>query len=151
MPALLHWLKGVQTKWKAAWWSVLVLLYELFFRLYALFVLAEQECGLFRYVLRTALLCTPILSVTTSLRNIGEAAVAVESAQTVTIIRYYCDYFFDYTHYFTTKSRIFGLDFIARPFKSQSKNPSGQSLVSAVHWRGGEMRTREFGAFTWTP
>ena len=43
----------------------------------------------------------------------GEAVIAVESAQNVTIIRYYCDYFFDYTHYFTTKSRIFGLEFIA--------------------------------------
>jgi hypothetical protein len=48
------------------------------------------HCGLCRLVLRTALLCTPILSVTTSLWNIGEAAVAVKSAQTVTIIR---DYF----------------------------------------------------------
>ncbi len=48
----------------------------------------------------------------TELWNIGEAAVAVEIAQTVTIIRYYfalvhyyCDYFFDYTQYSTTKSR----------------------------------------------
>ena len=88
--------------------------------LYALFVLAEQDCGPCKYVLCTAFLCTPILCVTTSLWNIGEAAVAVESAQTVTIIRYYfalchyyCNYFFDYTHYSTTKSRNFGLEFIA--------------------------------------
>ncbi len=50
------------------------------------------------------------LSVTTSLCNIGEAAAAVESAQSVTIIRdyftlfhYYCDYFFNYTHYSMTR------------------------------------------------
>ncbi len=90
--------------------------YTLFFLLYALsFVLAKQDCGLCKYVLRTVFLCTPILSVTTSLWKIGEAAVAVESAQTVTISRddfalfhYYCDYFFNYTHYSTlaAKSRI---------------------------------------------
>ncbi len=75
---------------ESAWWSVPALLYALFFLIYALFVLAEPECGLCRYVLRTVLLCTPILSVTTSFWNIGEAAVAVESAQPVPFI---CDYF----------------------------------------------------------
>ena len=90
MPAHLHRLEGAQTEWKAAWWSVPVLLYTLFCLFYALFVLAEQDCSPCKYVLRTAFLCTPILSVATSLWNIGEAAVAVESAQSVTIIR---DYF----------------------------------------------------------
>jgi hypothetical protein len=117
MPASahLHRLEGSQTEWKAALWSVPALLYALFkaalwsvpallyalcFLIYTLFVLVEQECGLCRYVLRTALLCTPTLSVKTRLWNIGEAAVAVESAQAVTTIHdyftlchYYCDFF----------------------------------------------------------
>jgi hypothetical protein len=75
MPAHLHRLEGAQTEWKAAWWSVPVLLYALFFLLYALFVVAEQDCGFCKCVLRTAFLCTLILSVTTSLWNIAEAAV----------------------------------------------------------------------------
>ena len=99
MPAHLHRLEGAQTEWKAAWWSVPVLLYALFFLLYALFVLAEQDCGPYKYVLRNAFLRTPILCVTTSLWNIGEATIGVESAQTVTII---LDYFCNYTHYSTT-------------------------------------------------
>ena len=103
MPAHLHRLEGAQTEWKTAWWSVPVPLYALFFLLCALFYLAEQDCCPCKYVLCTAFLCTPILCVTTSLWNIREAAIAVESAQTVTIIRYYfalchyyCDYLFDY-------------------------------------------------------
>ena len=100
MPAHLHRLEGAQTEWKAAWWSVLVPCYTLFFLLYALFVLAEQDCGPCNYVLRTAFLCTPILCVTTSLWNIREAAIGCKSAQleTVTII---LDYFCNYTHYST--------------------------------------------------
>ena len=99
MPAHLHRLEGAQTEWKAAWWSVPVLLYTLFCLFYALFVLAEQDCGPCKYVLRTAFLCKPILCVTTRLWNIGVAAIGVESAQTVTII---LDYFCNFTHYSTT-------------------------------------------------
>ncbi len=40
---------------------------RIIFLLYALFVLAEQDCRLCKYVLRTAILCTPILCVTRSL------------------------------------------------------------------------------------
>ncbi len=77
---------------------------RIIFLVYALFDLAEQECGLsdWRYVLRTALLCAPILSVITHLWiiwNIWEAAVAVQSAQTVTIIRYYFTLSHDYCYY----------------------------------------------------
>ena len=61
-------------------------LYALLFLLYALFVLAEQDCGPCKYVLCTAFLGTPILYVKTRLWNIGRAAIAVECAQTVTII-----------------------------------------------------------------
>jgi hypothetical protein len=113
-------MEGAQTEWKAARCSVPALLYALSVLLYALFGLAEQECGLCRYVLRTALSCIPIWSVTTSLWNIEEADVAVESAQTVTIIRDYftlfhdyCDYFVDYTNYSITKKSHLGLKFIA--------------------------------------
>ena len=50
------------------------------FSLHALFVLAEQDCGLCKYVLCTAFLCTPIMWLTTSLWNIGEAAIAIQKA-----------------------------------------------------------------------
>jgi hypothetical protein len=49
-------------------------------------VLAEQDCSPCKYVLCTAFRCTPILCVKTSLWIIGGAAIAVECAQTVTII-----------------------------------------------------------------
>ena len=114
MPAHLHWPEGTHTEWKAAWGSVPVLLYALFFLLYALFVLADHDCGPCKCVLGTAFLCTPILCVATSLWDIGEAANAVWSAQTVLLIcyyfalcHYYCNYFFNYTHYPKTKSRFF--------------------------------------------
>ena len=99
--------------------------------------MAEQDCGPCKYVLCTAFLCTPILCVTTSLWNIREAAIAVESAQTVTIIRYYfalchyyCDYFFDYTHYSTTKSRI--LSWNSLHSTGQSHHPSWGIVVSSI-------------------
>ena len=89
MPAHLHRLEGAQTEGKAALWSVPARLYALWFLLYALCVLAEQDCGPCKGVLCTAFLCTRILGVTTSLCNIREASIAVESAQIVTIIRDY--------------------------------------------------------------
>ena len=134
MPAHLHRLEGAQTEWKAALWSVPVLLYALFFLLYALFVLAEQDCGPCKYVLCTAFLCTLIQCVTTRLWNIGEAAIAVESAQTVTIIRdylalcyNYCNYFFNYTHYSTTKGRILGWN--SSQITAQSHHPSRKNSL----------------------
>ena len=142
MAAHLHRLEAAhwQTEWKAAWWSVPVQLNALFFLLYALFVLAEQDCGPCNYVLCTAFLCTPILCVTTSLWNIREAAIAVESAQTVTIIRYYfalchyyCDYFFDYTHYSTTKSRILSWNSLHRT--GQSHHPWRKNSVRSIQQR----------------
>ena len=117
IPAQLQGLEGAHTEWKAAWGSAPVLLYALFFLLYALFVLAEQDCCHFKCVLGTAFLCTPILCVTTSFWNIGEAANAVWSAQTFLLIFYYfalyhyssyCNYFFNYIHYSKTKSRCLG-------------------------------------------
>jgi len=59
------------------------------FLLYALYVLAEQDCCPCKDVLRTVFLCTRILGVTPSLCIIREASIAVESAQMVTIIRDY--------------------------------------------------------------
>ena len=85
-----------------------------FFLLYALFDLADHDCGRCKCVLGTAFLCTLLLCVATSLWDIGEAANAVWSAQTVLLIcyyfalcHYYCNYFFNYTHYSKTKSRFF--------------------------------------------
>ena len=74
MPAQLHRLEGTHAERKAAWGSLPVLLYALFFILYALFVLAEQDRGPCKYVLNTASQCTPSLGVTTSLCNILKAA-----------------------------------------------------------------------------
>jgi hypothetical protein len=102
MPAHLHRLEGAQTEWKAAWWSVPVLLYALFFLLYALFVLADQDCGRCKYVLGTAYPCTLILCVTTSSWNIGAAAIAVGSAQIDPLICYYL-------HYITIIAIIFSI------------------------------------------
>jgi hypothetical protein len=103
MPAHLHRLEGAaQTEWKAAWWSVPVLLYALFFLLYALFVLADQDCGRCKYVLGTANRCTLILCVATSSWNIGEAVIAVGSAQTDPLICYYL-------HYITIIAIIFSI------------------------------------------
>ncbi len=82
-----------------------------------------------KYVLRTAFLCTPILRVTTSLWNIGEAEVAVEtslyskrveSAQTVTIIR---DYFALY-HYFCDFFQFYAL----------FHNQKSQSAIVGINW-----------------
>jgi hypothetical protein len=107
MPAHLHRLEGAQTEWKAAWWSVPVLLYALFFLLYALFVLADQDCGRCKYVLRTANLCTTFLCFTPSLVNSREAANSVWSAQTalifydyITLYHYYITLYHCYSNYF---------------------------------------------------
>ena len=85
-----------------------------FFLLYALFDLADHDCGRCKCVLGTAFLCTLLLCVATSLWDIGEAANAVWSAQTVlpicyyfALCHYYCNYFFNYTHYSKTKTRFF--------------------------------------------
>ena len=129
MPAQLHQLEGTHTEWKAAWGSFHVLLYALFFLLYALFVLPDHDCGRCKCVLGTAFLCTPILCVATSLWDIGEAANAVWSAQTAllicyyfTLCHYYCNYFFNYTHYSKTKSRFWG--WISLQITGQSHHPS---------------------------
>ncbi len=61
MPAQLHRLEGTHTEWKAAWGCVPVILYALFFLLYALFVLADQDCGRCKCVLGTAFPCTQLL------------------------------------------------------------------------------------------
>ena len=129
MPAQLHRLEGAHTEWKAAWESVPALLYALFFLLYTLFVLADQDCGRCKCVLGTAFLCIPILCVTTSLWNIREAANAVWSAQTVLLIcyyfalcHYYCNYSFNYTHYSKTKSRFWGWNSLQ--ITGQSHHPS---------------------------
>ena len=129
IPAQLRRLEGKHTEWKAAWGSFRVLLYALFFLLYALFVFADQDCGRCKFVLCTASLCTLILCVTTSLWNIMEAANAVWSADTgllicyyFTLYHYYFNYFFYYIHYSKTKKSLFGLEFIAdyRPIASSS-------------------------------
>ena len=65
----------------------------------------------------------PILCVTTSLWNIGEAAIAVESAQTVTIIAIMSlllQLFFQLYALFQNKKSLLGLEFIAdyRPIAS---------------------------------
>jgi hypothetical protein len=114
------------------------LLNTLFFLLYALFFLAEQDWRLCKYVLRTVFLCKPILSVTTSLWNIGEAAVAVESARTVTIIRdyfavihYSCDYYFNYTISSTTKSRSWGWNSLQ--ITGQSHHPYRKNCIRSMY------------------
>ena len=126
MPAHLHRLEGAQTEWKAASWSVPVLLYALLFLLYTLFVLAEQDCSPCKYVLCTAFRCTPILCVKTSLWIIRGAAIAVECAQTVTIIAIMSILlqllFLSYALFQNQKSHL-GLEFIAdyRPIASSIK------------------------------
>jgi hypothetical protein len=112
----------------------------IYFSIIRIFFLAEQDCGLCKYVLRTVFLCTPILSVTTSFWNIGEAAIAVESARTVTIICYYfalfhdyCDCFFNYTHYSTTKRRIRGWNSLQST--GQSHHPSRKTRVCSIQLR----------------
>ena len=102
MPIQLHQLEGALKEWKAAWCSVLVLLYALFFT-------SDKDCSCCKYVLRTADsdLCTTFLCVTPSLGNSREAAIAVWSAQTalfcydyVTLYHYYhitlCHYYSNY-------------------------------------------------------
>ena len=102
MPAHLHRLEDAQTEWKAGWWSVPVLLYALFFLLYTLYFTPDQDCGRCKYVLGTANRCTLILCVTTSSWNIGEAVIAVGSAQTDPLICYYL-------HYITIIAIIFSI------------------------------------------
>ena len=123
MPAQLHRLEGAQTEWKAARWRIPVRLYALLFILYALFVLAEQDCGPCKYVLCTAFLGTPILCVKTRLWNIGGAAIAVECAQTVTIIAIMSlllQLLFQLYALFHNQKSHLGLEFIAdyRPIAS---------------------------------
>ena len=137
LPIQLHQLEGALKEWKAAWWSVPVLLYALFLLLYALFFTSDKDCSCCKYVLRTADLCTTFLCVTPSLGNSREAAIAVWSAQTalfcydyVTLYHYYITLCHYYSNYFSiiavhnlikkwiiallqNKKWRFGLEFIA--------------------------------------
>ncbi len=98
-------------------------LYALCFLLYALCALAEQDCGPCKGVLRTAFLCTRILGVTTSLCNIREASIAVESAQIITVIRHFSRLLLLFLRLCTlwhNQKSHFGLEFTAdyRPIAS---------------------------------
>ena len=133
--------QGTHTAGTAVWCSVLGLLYALFLLLCTLFFLADQDCSCCKDVLHTADLCILILCVTTSLVNIREAAIAVWSAKTVPLLcyyfalyHYYCNYIYNYLHYYKTQSRNWGWN--SMQITGQLHHSSRGNVVRSIQQQG---------------
>ncbi len=94
---------GAQLSWEAGRVSCPVLFYTLFFPLYSLWQMSDQNCCCSKKVLRTADMQVTIWGVASSLGSTKQAVVDARRAEIVQCCDYYLSlwhyYFTDYIHY----------------------------------------------------